>query len=90
MEFDQSKKRRLANVVDNSEVPVMDMDSFIARTKTICDDATDFSDFEKARHKMIDVSWGFGGIFIPVVLFMSFCNYYYGEYFSLFSMIYFT
>lgn len=79
MEFDRSKKGRLANVVDNSEGPVMDMDSFIARTKTICDDATDFSDFEKAHHKMIDVSWGIGGIFIPVVLFMSFCNYYYGQ-----------
>ncbi|TMX01396.1 hypothetical protein EJD97_024574 [Solanum chilense] len=63
MEFDRSKKARLrlANIVDNSEGPVMDMDSFIARTKTICDDATDFSDFEKAHHKMIDVSWGIGG-----------------------------
>ncbi|KAK4711304.1 hypothetical protein R3W88_005817 [Solanum pinnatisectum] len=79
MEFERSKKGRLANVVDNSEGPVMDMDSFIARTKTIYDDTTDFSDFEKAFHKMIYVSWGIGGIFIPAVLFMSFCNYYYGQ-----------
>lgn len=81
MELERNRKGRLAaNVVDNIEGPVMDMDSFIARTMTIYDDATDFSDFEKVYHKMIYVSWGIGGIFIPVVLVMSFCNYYYGEY----------
>lgn len=68
--------------MDNSEAPVMNMDSFIARTMTICDDSMDFSDFEKVYYKMIYMSWGIcGGIYIPVVLIISFFNYYYGEYF---------
>lgn len=78
MELERNRKGSpTANVVGNIEGPVMDMDSFIARTMTIYDDATDFSDFEKVYHKMIYVSWGIGGIFIPIVLIMSFCNYYY-------------
>ncbi|PHT90677.1 hypothetical protein T459_05790 [Capsicum annuum] len=66
------------DVVDNNEGSGMDMVSFIARTMTISDDAEDFSDFEKHYHKMISSSWGIGGIIIPVVLLMSFFNYYYG------------
>ncbi|KAM3285254.1 hypothetical protein P3S67_024053 [Capsicum chacoense] len=33
-------------------------------------------------HKMISSSWGIGGIIIPVVLLMSFFNYYYEQGFS--------
>lgn len=66
MELEWNRKGRLAaNVVDNSEAPVMNMDSFIARTMTICDDSMDFSDFEKVYYKMIYMSWGIcGGIYI--------------------------
>ncbi|PHU26431.1 hypothetical protein BC332_04763 [Capsicum chinense] len=70
------------DVVDNNEGSGMDMVSFIARTMTISDDAEDFSDFEKHYHKMISSSWGIGGIIIPVVLLMSFFNYYYEQGFS--------
>ncbi|XP_059292803.1 uncharacterized protein LOC132046244 [Lycium ferocissimum] len=88
MELEESRKRRLAaNVVDNSEDPIVDMDFFIARTKTICD-ATDSSDFEKVYHKIIYMSWGIGGIYIPLVLVMSYFNYYYGEYFLFYDFFF--
>lgn len=81
MELEQNRKRRLAaNVVDNSEGLVMSTDFFIDRAKNISD-AIDFSDFEKHYYKLINLSWVLGGIYIPVVLVLSYFNYYYSEYF---------
>ncbi|XP_009589134.1 uncharacterized protein [Nicotiana tomentosiformis] len=79
MELEQNRKRWLAaNVVDNSEGLVMSMDFFIDRAKNISD-AIDFSDFEKHYYKLINLSWVLGGIYIPVVLVLSYFNYYYGQ-----------
>nr|XP_016505300.1 PREDICTED: uncharacterized protein LOC107823213 [Nicotiana tabacum] len=79
MELEQNRKRWLAaNVVDNSEGLVMSMDFFIDRAKNISD-AIDFSDFEKHYYKLINLSWVLGGIYIPVVLVLSYFNYYYRQ-----------
>lgn len=72
MELENNRKRRLAaNFVDTSEGPVITMDSFITRTKTIYD-APDFFDFEKIYHKKINLCWVLGGVYLPAMLVLTY------------------